>query len=759
LYYIVTIPTYPGGTVPPPAFIGWALPNGGFLPLGDPLLLDHFVSDSITLRAKYENVYTVDFLNSDETSLTPSLMLLDADFMFGPIELDSYPGVPLAEHPLLDSAKLLGWRIAGTNDVLPNGFWLVIDDFHGLDIITLIAVYETVYTITMYSEGAVYDVPVYVTADMLMPAYALGTPVHSLGISFEYWELGGVRLMNDEITLWDFGGLIAVNVVAVWEDIYEIYFIDNLGNELTALYEYFTADQLALLYIDLVTAKDITAWYPTQVFDGWYLDGSKVTFIIPEAFENGRRSITLIAQIITPFPEYMINKYSDGVLIDSFRGIRYTDLPFALGIPPGATADKIFLGWELNGRLVTSVTLADFGRINIISVYAAWDDNSVPVIIYTVVFVDAEGRYIDTIERPETGFPYTPSGYVDPEGIRTFKTWTLNGMPITMLDVSDFDDSRIITLIAQWREPYREYMINMYNENGELITSVKIEANRLPYALDPIYEEGREFIGWFKDPYNDDIGISAINVGDFRGFPIISVWAKFADSRYHEPWSIVYFDHGLPEDNIIDSVTIRTTAQVRRPDDPVREGYRFAGWFERGTLNVWNFNNYVRDDILYLVAAWESLDGDGGEIDYSVKFTVIFDANGQYFVDAEYEEYEDDDGNIRYWVVLKDGVFKNDKIKLENAPAVLREGYNFLGWYYEDSNGFIFKWNFDSNVVKDDIVLFAVWEEIQEIDRIVPWVIWPIFAGIGLVGTGELIWMFAGESLAKAKKRKLIKYM
>ena len=43
---------------------------------------------------------------------------------------------------------------------------------------------------------------------------------------------------------------------------------------------------------------------------------------------------------------------------------------------------------------------------------------------------------------------------------------------------------------------------------------------------------------------------------------------------------------------------------VSRPADPVREGYKFAGWYYNNTL--YDFNNSVNKNIV-LIAKWERI--------------------------------------------------------------------------------------------------------------------------------------------------------
>lgn len=110
-------------------------------------------------------------------------------------------------------------------------------------------------------------------------------------------------------------------------------------------------------------------------------------------------------------------------------------------------------------------------------------------------------------------------------------------------------------------------------------------------------------------------------------------------------------------------------------DDPVRDGYRFLGWYLDDEL--FDFDTPITEDIT-LVAKWEKIDYE----EYEVKFIV--------------------DGEIVHSEIVDEGL----SISMPDSPT--KEGYQFLGWYYQDE---LFDFN---QKIKKDMKLVAKFKKLEE---------------------------------------------
>ena len=110
-------------------------------------------------------------------------------------------------------------------------------------------------------------------------------------------------------------------------------------------------------------------------------------------------------------------------------------------------------------------------------------------------------------------------------------------------------------------------------------------------------------------------------------------------------------------------VRVSDDGTIDRIEDPKRDGYRFLGWYLDDEL--FDFNTKITEDIT-LVAKWEKIDYD----EYTVKFIV--------------------DDEIIHSATVDEG----SRVSQPSAPS--KEGYRFLGWYY---NGKLF--NFNKKITKN----------------------------------------------------------
>ncbi len=125
------------------------------------------------------------------------------------------------------------------------------------------------------------------------------------------------------------------------------------------------------------------------------------------------------------------------------------------------------------------------------------------------------------------------------------------------------------------------------------------------------------------------------------------------------------------------SVTIDKGSALsdKYPSDPVRDDYKFLGWFNGDTKYD---EDTTIDKTITLEAKWEQ-----------VKFTVTFNANG---------------GNLK-----GSSTVKVDKGKtITNPPTASKDGYRFLGWYQDkETTAFDF-----AKPVNSDLTLVAKWQEV-----------------------------------------------
>ncbi len=123
----------------------------------------------------------------------------------------------------------------------------------------------------------------------------------------------------------------------------------------------------------------------------------------------------------------------------------------------------------------------------------------------------------------------------------------------------------------------------------------------------------------------------------------------------------------------VDTQTVSDNALLTDPNTPIKDGgFIFKGWYQGNKL--WNFKtDTVKYDIT-LTAKWNKL------------YTVVFDSDGGTQIAARSAE-------------------ENSLVSKPDSPK--KDGYFFDGWYIGDS-----KWDFNSDMVTDNIILTAKWKTV-----------------------------------------------
>ena len=126
------------------------------------------------------------------------------------------------------------------------------------------------------------------------------------------------------------------------------------------------------------------------------------------------------------------------------------------------------------------------------------------------------------------------------------------------------------------------------------------------------------------------------------------------------------------KDNNKSLFVLTSNGKIIKPRDPVKKGYRFAGWYLGDEL--FDFDTKISGDIV-LHAKWEGIG----------KNKITFDFN-----DGKNKSTLEVEGSVR------------------KPGNPLREGYKFIGWYNGNK-----LFDFDSEIT-EDITLVAKWEKQEE---------------------------------------------
>ncbi len=251
-----------------------------------------------------------------------------------------------------------------------------------------------------------------------------------------------------------------------------------------------------------------------------------------------------------------------------------------------------------------------------------------------------------------------------PDNITSIGNWAFLGNYLKNVYISNR-----VTDIGDWAFA-KNQLINL--DIPETVTHIgdwAFESNQLQWVrfnsplmleTNTFINQGSTFDGWYKD-------LSWVTQWDGNVTQPIRIYGK---------GNVVQYTLTFETNNgtNIDEQKIVAGEKAVVPVTPVKTGYLFAGWYKDEEFNTpWGFTTNVIIENTTLYAKWSKR---------------IYDV--QYHTDREsfltHAQYED---------------------KLKEPVTPTRVGYTFVGWYKERE--FKTPWNFATDVVTEDIILYAKW--------------------------------------------------
>lgn len=204
------------------------------------------------------------------------------------------------------------------------------------------------------------------------------------------------------------------------------------------------------------------------------------------------------------------------------------------------------------------------------------------------------------------------------------------------------------------------FTVNFDSDGGTTVSAQQIIENETAKEPQEPTKEGYSFLGWYFGEEEWDFSTPITES--------ITLKAKWKEITKLE----VSFnpDSGKGDATVVNVISGEC---VSEPEVPVKEGYKFLGWYS-GDVK-WDFATPITE-ALTLTAKWEAIP----------KYTVSFNSDG---------------GSAISQII----VYENEILTAPTAPT--KEGFSFIGWYLGDA-----KWSFETDKVSSDITLVAKWEQI-----------------------------------------------
>ncbi len=359
-----------------------------------------------------------------------------------------------------------------------------------------------------------------------------------------------------------------------------------------------------------------------------------------------------------------------------------------------------FLGWYTDQSFTTEYNFNGLVEKSF-TLYAKWQENERTEEKVTVTFSNDGTTSVEIDKGSKITKPADPvkTGY-------RFIGW-FNGE--NQFDFNSNVESNI-TLTARFE--INTYTVTFDTAGGSTIAAQTISYNQKATMPTAPTKAGYVFEGWYLNnaKYSFDTAVTSN----------ITLVAKYEISK-----CVVTFD--TQGGSAINPLNLDYNSTATKPEDPVKEGYTFKGWFNGN--DEYNFQSKVTGSIT-LTAKWEintytvSFDVEGiasQEVNYNTVATKPVDPaktgytfKGWYLGDTEYSFTQKVTSNItlvakfeinKYIVAFNYTGIESQEIEYNNVALKptnpIKDGYTFLGWYINDTE-------FDFNTkITDNITLAA----------------------------------------------------
>ncbi len=451
-------------------------------------------------------------------------------------------------------------------------------------------------------------------------------------------------------------GDVTLTLEAVWEvEEYSITYIDAVvsGNN-----SYHYGDTMELPTPAIKEGYD---------FKGWYIDtnySQKVDSITSSDYGNKIYYAKWEAKTYKIYFELTEDESfadSSNLKYDAEKKLYYVEQSYGhtINYLPNVIKDNYnFNGWQYNNEVISVGNLYNYAQDIYLTANTSEKD-------YTITFVlnNGEASKVVTVKFGSDISQVIQDNFNDDpsrEGY-TFDGWSQDSGQVL--------NNLVIT--AKWEA--NTYTVT-FNNNGNI--SIQTFTYDVAQGLTPNSQTrpGYRFMGWSTSEngsvaYAD--GASVINLtSDNNG-----------NVNLYAVWEIISYTIKYELDGGINSPFNPTTYTVKDNvifENPTKEGYTFDGWYLDGNYQTPITSTNDKYDSLTLYAKWEI-----------INYTIIYSGSGYINNPANVSQYNIELGTITLYAPTKDG-------------------YNFIGWYL--NNSLVKTINIDTFNENSSITLVAKFE-------------------------------------------------
>ncbi|MFD2115211.1 InlB B-repeat-containing protein [Paenibacillus yanchengensis] len=461
-----------------------------------------------------------------------------------------------------------------------------------------------------------------------------------------------------------------------------------------------------------------------HVFAGWYTDASLTT-----AWNFGTG---LVKGNMTLYAKWTTNTYTVSFQSNGGSSVTEQELAYDNKVTEPANPSKAghaFAGWYTDASLTTAWNFGTGLVKGNITLYAKWIANN-----HTVSFQSNGGsgvteQVIDYDDKVTQPAPPSQVGH-------TFVGWYSDASLTTAWDFGTGLVKGNMTLYAKWTANTYTVSFQSNGGSGETAQTIAYDS-KVAEPANPS-KAGHAFAGW----YTDSSLTTAWNFGTGLVKANMTLYAKWTANTY----TVSFQSNGGSGET---AQTIVYDSKVTEPANPSKAGHAFAGWYaDSSFVTEWNFGTIPVKGNMTLYAKWTAN-----------TYTVSFQSNGGTGVAEQVVAYDDkviqpaipskaghtfvewytNEDLTKTWMFDTDVITDNmilyagwdkeiytvsfetsggsqitdQRITLEENVVIptdpKKSGYTFASWFKDEE--LTLAWNFTTDVVISDIILYAKWSK------------------------------------------------
>ncbi len=409
-------------------------------------------------------------------------------------------------------------------------------------------------------------------------------------------------------------------------------------------------------------------------FLGWYKDDNGE---LKEAFDFEKETIT---KCLTLYAKWEAQTYTITFISNGGTAINHQIVAFRECATRPVSPEKkgyVFAGWYKDEELQHEFDFVNTMIVKDHCLYARWEEESSEENTFIVYFNSKDGSYVPNLYNVLSGSKIKKPS--DPVRIGyTFLGWYKDTHG-TLTEKFNFEEDTITantTLYARWER--NKYTLSFVSNGGTQVEEQMV--NAMDYAVRPVSpkRDGYIFIGWYSDAELKH-EFDFVNTTILKDYTLYAKWELGSESE--DRFKVYFNSKGGSAVPTLENIAYGS--KIEKPEDPVRDGYTFLGWYkdEQGALvDRFDFTKDTITEDITLFAKWTETP--------LPTFIVTFEANGGSVIPAK-------------------EIQEGQTISSPNPP--IREGYIFEGWYIDAlcTRSYVFSTSITSN-----ITLYAKWEKL-----------------------------------------------